>query len=305
MFLNHTSIIIPTKDRANKIIKLLKQIKKTNIKFYEIIIVDSSVNKNEKYTIKRYIKNKKIRLYETFPSTSYQRNFGMKKVGKKSKYFLFLDDDIEIFKNTFFELELAIKKYRKIKNICSYGLNLITEEKYNFLEKIKKSKLVETAGLYSETYGKVMQNGWHTKISNVKKDIFVEWIYSGATLYDRKKIKNNKFILYNKGFNYLEDLDFSYSLTKKKLKHLVISKAKVKNYNVLQRNDFKFGYYEIINRYKFVTKFKKKKLLFFLSSFARITFLLIPFLYLRFISAPRIAGNCFAFFKCIMWNLSK
>ena len=62
-------------------------------------------------------------------------------------------------------------------------------------------------------------------ISNLKEDTFVEWLYSGATIYKANIVKKTKFNNLNKGFNYLEDLYFSYNLTKKKFKHIVIAKA--------------------------------------------------------------------------------
>ena len=66
MFTTKTSLIIPTKDRSLKIIKLLKSILKLKIKFNEIIIVDSS-NKKHKETLLDYIKKKKLNLYSLGP----------------------------------------------------------------------------------------------------------------------------------------------------------------------------------------------------------------------------------------------
>ena len=42
MFTQKTSLIIPTKDRPNKIIKLLKKLSIYKIKFNEILVIDSS-----------------------------------------------------------------------------------------------------------------------------------------------------------------------------------------------------------------------------------------------------------------------
>ena len=59
MFTHHTSLIIPTRNRSVKLIKLIKDIRKNRINFNEIIIVDSSDNWH-KNTIKKFFDKKKI-----------------------------------------------------------------------------------------------------------------------------------------------------------------------------------------------------------------------------------------------------
>jgi len=58
MFTQQTSLIIPTKNRPNKIIKMLKKLSINKIKFNEILVVDSSKNSYSK-RIKSYCKKKK------------------------------------------------------------------------------------------------------------------------------------------------------------------------------------------------------------------------------------------------------
>ena len=88
MFTTKTSLIVPTKNRSLKIIKLLKSILKLKIKFNEIIIVDSS-NKNHKEALINYIKKKKIKLIFSRPSTTHQRNIGLKFKKKTQNLFYF------------------------------------------------------------------------------------------------------------------------------------------------------------------------------------------------------------------------
>lgn len=131
MFTKLTSLIIPTRNRSQKIIYLLNQILKLNIKFNQIIIVDSSDIKN-KIKIKNFIKNTNINFFSSEASTSKQRNIGLKKTKKNSKFFLFFDDDVQIKKNTFNNMDSAIKKYQSNKKICSYGFNLVTRQKKKY-----------------------------------------------------------------------------------------------------------------------------------------------------------------------------
>ena len=304
MFTHKTTLIIPTRNRSSKLIKLIKDIVKLKIIFNEIIVVDSSDNHHKKKIIP-FLTKKKIKLINTFPSTTHQRNVGLKVRKKNSKYILFLDDDIIINKKAFIEMNNGINKYSKINKISSFAFNLqANKEKFKF-ERIKKSKLVKLLGLYSEKPGKVMKSGWHTKISNLSKDTFVQWIYSGATLFRTNIIKKMKFKNLNKGFNYLEDLHFSFNLTKKKFKHLVIAKATVSNPNLVSRNDLNFGFIEILNRYKFVETYRLNKINFYITAFIRMLYLITNILHLKTSWILRFFGNLKGIISCIILDINK
>ena len=50
MFKNETSLIVPTKNRSEQIIRLINRLKSLNLNFSELLIVDSSDdNKSYKY----------------------------------------------------------------------------------------------------------------------------------------------------------------------------------------------------------------------------------------------------------------
>ena len=303
MFTRNTSLVIPTKNRSEKLIYLLKKIQEYNIFFREIIIVDSS-EQNHKKKIINFIRKKKIRLINSYPSTTHQRNLGLIKA-ISSEYVLFLDDDIKIQKNSFKEMNNAIKKYKKLNDICSYAFNLSSNQKKFKNESFKKGKILKFLGLYSNQPGKVLKSGWHTKISNLKNDTYVDWVYSGATIFKSNKIKKLKFKNLNKGFNYLEDLHFSFKLTKKKLKHIVIAKAKVKNPNFIERNDFEFGFIEIVNRHQFVKYFKLNKLSFYVTAILRTIYLILGVLEFKTSWIKRMIGNYYGILNCLIKEFKK
>ena len=222
MFTRKTSLIIPTRNRHKHLIKLLKFLNKNKIHFKEILIIDSS-DKNSFKKITNYCsKYKKIKIIKSVPSTSLQRNIGLKRSSIKSKYILFLDDDIIFYKMAFSEMDKYIKN-NKQNNITGFAFNLTSKNDRKFFKLIKEIFLFEKIGFYSSKPGKVLENGWHTQIENLKKNTFVEWIYSGAILYVRDKIKKRKFEIKFGKYGYLEDLDFSYGLTRKGQKILVVS----------------------------------------------------------------------------------
>ena len=212
IFTENTSLIIPTKDRSTKIIDLLKSLQTYKIKFFEILVVDSSNKKNSNILINQS-KKLQFKYFHTYPSTSHQRNFGLNKKNSFTKFVMFLDDDVVFYKTTFKEMNKIIEKYTLNDEVGGFGFNQMQKDiNKNFFERIKKSKFINFFGLYSDKPGKVLKSGWHTKILNVKKNIYVDWLYTTACIYKSEIIHNLKFDQNLGQYSYLEDLDFSLNL---------------------------------------------------------------------------------------------
>ena len=93
-------IVIPTRNRSAMLSKTIEELKKNSFFFKEIIIVDSS-NKYHKSKIKTFInsKNLNIKIFNSKPSISLQRNMGLDKIINKRRYVMFLDDDLTFKRN--------------------------------------------------------------------------------------------------------------------------------------------------------------------------------------------------------------
>jgi glycosyltransferase involved in cell wall biosynthesis len=300
MFTNYTSLVIPTRNRLKKLSFLLKRISLLKYSFQEIIVVDSSDKKYKDY-LKKLCRKYSAKFYSSEPSTAGQRNFGIKIKNKKNKYIMFMDDDIIFEKNTFFKLDQVINKYRNNNQICGFGLNLIgKKDNVRTLDFIKESNIVKSLGLYSNIPGSVTKSGWHTKIKNLKQDSFVDWLYSTGCVYKCKLIKNIEFDNSLGVYSYLEDLDFSLQLKRRKLKLIIAHLAKFKHPNDIERTSFNFGVLEIVNRYKIVKKYYLNKELFFLGAIIRslISFLSIFKGNINYFF--RGWGNIFGILKCLV-----
>jgi glycosyltransferase involved in cell wall biosynthesis len=300
MFTNFTSLVIPTRNRLVNLYNTLSRLKEFKLKFLEIIVVDSS----DKFTkeIRKICRIFNVKLYFSRPSSALQRNIGLSKISKKSKYVMFLDDDIIFFKNSFSKMNYAIKKYGSINSkIAGYGFNHIEINKYDYISFLKKSAISRMLNLYSNHAGKVKKNGWHTKINNLKKDTFVEWLHTAATIYDLKKIKK---ILFDESFgrySYLEDLDFSYRVSSN-FKLILVAQAKFLHPNNISREGLYFGELEILNRYKFVKKNNLNIKLFYLSSIIRFLISLFGLFRFNLKSISRATGNVIAISKCLIFK---
>ncbi len=282
------SVIIPTKDRPRRLIKLIKTLKKNKFFFNEIIIVDSSNDINKSYIKKKLISIKLvIKLIKSKPSIANQRNLGIKKAKRDNDYIMFLDDDISFNSSSFKNMKNFIKK----NDYIGYSFNLSEKKNYSIFDKLKKSKLSKKLGIYDNRIGRVSPSGWHSKIMNVKKNTEVDWLSSNATIY-KSNLKIN-FDNFFSGYSYLEDLDFSHR-ARKKGKLVIVNKAKYFHKNFIERKSFEFGIKELVNRYYFVKKNRLSFLSFWIAS------LIFVFLNLINLKIQRFFGNFFALLKIIL-----
>ena len=265
MFTKKTSLVIPTKNRPKLLNKILLQIKDLKIKFHEILIIDSS-DKKLKPLIKKISLKYKCKLFNTKSSTSYQRNFGIKNKSINSKFIMFLDDDIVFHRNAFINMNRKINLYEKKNNIniLGYGFNQVDRNSPSNIEKIKNSNLIKFLGLYSDLPGTILSSGWQTKIINLKRNTFTDWMHTAALIVPCEKLKANFDINFGE-YSYLEDLDFSMQIKNKNKngKFLLVSSAKFNHPNVIHRTTFSFGILEFVNRYIIVKKYKLSYLNFF------------------------------------------
>ena len=299
-FTENTTLIIPTRNRPIQIVSLLKQINLFKVKFFEILVIDSSDLANKKF-LKEEGRKFEISIYDSHPSTSFQRNFGLRKKNKKTEFVMFLDDDIVLFNNSIYEMHKVIKKYKNNSYISGFGFNQIQNfQEENLFEKVKTSNFFNYFGLYSSKPGKLLKSGWHTKILNVKRDIYVDWIYTTACVYKSKSILNFKFDENFSQYGYLEDLDFSLNLRRINKKIIIAHLAKFQHPVNIDRSSFSFGVMEVINRYKIVKKNNLNHYFFLIFVFLRFLISAIGIFKLRIDSFSRAIGNIYGTIICLI-----
>jgi GT2 family glycosyltransferase len=171
--------------------------------------------------------------------------------------------------------------------------------KTRLIEKIQKNKFIQLLGLYSDCPGKIMKNGWHTRIANLSKDTFVDWIYTAACVYKISAIKNVSFNNNFGSYSYLEDLDFCLKL-KTKYKLIICSRAKFLHPNNIERTGFKFGIVEIFNRFLVVKNNNLNKFYFFIVAFLKFLLSFSVFFQGKLSSLSRSIGNLLGIFKSLL-----
>lgn len=299
MFTSKTGLIIPTRNRPNELYSTLNFFLKNKIQFLQTVIIDSSDKHLKKEII--YICNKfNVNLYFSEPSTSLQRNIGFQKLNKsKLEFIMFLDDDLNFYKNSFNIMNSHIKKYKR--KYLGFSFNNTNFLKKTLLEKIKLSVCIKKMGLYNSIKGKILNNGWHTKIYNLKKNLESQWLPTACVIF-KKEIIIGKFFDESFGvYSYLEDLDFSLQINpERKNIFLVVADAKFVHLKDVIRSSFTFGYYEFLNRYKIIKKFNLKKKSFFLMAFLKVGLTLFSIL-TNYKNIFKLFGNITAIIFCLLF----
>lgn len=294
MFTWRTSLIIPTRNRSKQLIDLLNSLFILKLRFSEILIIDSSKNYHSK-KLKLYCKKKKIKYFFSKPSTSYQRNLGLKKAKPRS-FVMFMDDDVIFFKDTFIKMNNFIIKNKNNTKIAGFGFNQIENIKENILEKIKQFKFIERINIYPSRPGQVSKSGWHSKILNLRKDILADWVFTTICIFKKEEIKGLRFDESFGQYSYLEDLDFSLNLKKNNKKIYISSKAKFRHPDNIDRSNFNFGIIEIKNRFKIVTKHNLSKKYFVLGCMIRLMISILKSISFNKKYFFRALGNIYSFF---------
>jgi hypothetical protein len=297
MFIKSTSLIIPTKDRISSLKKLFFSIKDYISKFDEILIIDSSEKFIHESLIEDFKLYKNLKIFKSEPSSSIQRNIGIKKSNKNNKFIMFCDDDIIFEKNSF---EFMSKHIEKFSSHAGYGFNLIEQQKTNFFDYLKRNRIFTKNGLYDIKPGRVCENGWHTKIFNLKEDLETMWLSTQTCIFRSNYIDEKTYFNLNLGnYSYLEDLFFSFEIGKKG-KLSCCSKATYIHPNNIERISYKFGIKEIVNRYKFVKKNKLNLTKFYVTAFLKSLSNLTKIFSIKFNSLPKFLGNISGIILCII-----
>jgi hypothetical protein len=300
MFTRKTGLVIPTRNRPKELYSTLKFLSKKKIKFFKTIVVDSS-DKNIRKEIVHICNKFAAKLFFSNPSTSKQRNIGLKKLIKnKLEFIMFLDDDLKFYKNSFNIMNSHIKKYKY--KYSGFSFSNTSLQKKTLLEKVKLSSYIEKVGLYSSDKGKVLNNGWQTKIYNLKTNLQSQWLPTACAIFKRNFLKEKYFDESFGTYSYLEDLDFSLQINpQRKSIFLVVANAKFVHLKDVIRTSFSFGYYEFFNRYKIVKKFNLNKISFFFMAFSKLIFTTFSIL-VNYKNVFKLLGNISAFIVCILFN---
>ncbi len=203
---NDIAIIIPTKDRPQKICNLLESIALQKTIPRRIIIVASGQNIEDK--VSSFSNKLPIEYYHTdLYGQLIQRNIAIDKLDQSTSLACFFDDDIVLEEGS---LEHMISFWNKTDNhTAGVSFNVINnpEHKCSLIQRILYFSVPEQ--------GKVLKSGMTTPTSPTNKDIRTQWLCGGATVWKQDIIKMFEHKQIKAKWAIAEDLIYSYPIGKK------------------------------------------------------------------------------------------
>ncbi len=240
--------VVPTKDRPVDLRKLLISLSKQTVAPSQIVIVDGSDQPVEQI-VNEFAELPLTYVREYPPSLARQRNAGMAALQDEISVAGYLDDDLEL-------AEDATERMSAFwncagKEVGGAAFTIVNQP----LRHPLFGKLADVFLMNSQHQGKVLNSGFATSITPQKQDMQTDWLYGGATLWRREVVERYQYDEWYIGHGYLEDLDFSYRVSRGH-ELWVVADARVWHWpgQILTRQNVKLGRQQVVNRIYFVRK---------------------------------------------------
>ena len=267
------SVVIPTRNRENSLRNLVDKINKQTLLPDELIIVDSSDEKQFLYDdINKSIKY----LHTDQKSAAKQRNIGLSSVRENTQILFFLDDDTNP-ESTYFEDMIGTLISLNAVGVSGIAINP---------EKIARVKPVGVNGflkkisfLDSKIDGKLLISGVGIPVREGGSSITeVDWLI-GCSCWDFQKIKRLRFEEDFMGYSLGEDVIFS--VKARKIGKLFVNRNIALNHMELPQADpnlIKYYYMWVYYRFR-LSRYVDNKIIFYfafyLSVLAKVIYSLI------------------------------
>ena len=208
------AVVIPTRNRPNKVSECLSALAKQGFKRVPIIIVASGMD------IEHILAQFSNYLDITYVFTEKrgqitQRNIGIKlALGSGVDYVGFLDDDVIIEADGLNQIERFINdRLDQGETDFGLGFNIIREEAG--LTNGWKARIKRVLGVVGSRQGSITKAGFNTEFSNLSENIQSDWLTGGCTIWSSNILK--KFPQKSLGTSHAggEDLRYSYPIGKR------------------------------------------------------------------------------------------
>lgn len=252
------AVITPTKDRPQDVRVMLDSLAAQTVKPHQVIIVDASTTPLTGLAVEYPQLKLTCHRFRGQPSAAAQRNAGLALLDDEIELVCFFDDDQTLSPDAL-AVMLAFWQNEKDKAVNGKTLGGAAFNQSNNTDTrsqtFKKSALAHKLGLYAAKPGGVAPSGWQSLIGTPNENMDVEWFGAGYCVMARQVLDEFRFDPFFTGYSYLEDLDFSYGISRK-YRLVIIAAAHFAHYHASGgRPDLtSFGEMEVVNRRYFVKK---------------------------------------------------
>lgn len=246
------AIVVPTKDRPDDLRALLNSLEAQTRKPDQIIVVDGS-DPDIRHVVDSFPNLPLVYVRVFPPSLARQRNAGMAKMGENITLAGYLDDDIVLEPDA---IEKMMSYWAKAApDVGGVAFN-ITNFPYPRFIGAKRLFWID-----SYEPARVLASGFVSSLGFQDRDIEADWLCGGATIWRREVIESYSYDDWYQGMGFMEDVDYSFTV-REKYRLVLLSSARLAHYSRPIRPDRQFlmGKWQIVNRMRFVRKFKSRGL---------------------------------------------
>ena len=250
------AIVIPTKDRPIDLMALLDNLERQSRLPAEIVVVDGSDQPIRALLDERHSTIPLQYIRHRPPSAAAQRNAGIARLAGRYPLIGLLDDDIELAPDAI-ERMLEFWRTKESLGVGGAAFNQLGSEEISEQSSLKRSRLAESLGLYCRKPGRVARSGWHTMVGTVAENTPVEWLTTCAAIWRAEVFQRHRFDEYFRSYSYLEDLDFSYGVSREfRLRVVASARYRHLHHHASLTSEWyrEFGASEVRNRLYFVRK---------------------------------------------------
>lgn len=208
--MNEYAVLIPTRNRPQKVIKLLKSLTVSTVKPKQIIIIASGED------IAVYLEQFDSILPLTYLHTETSGQINQKRLGiplliSGVEWCLFMDDDLELHPKA---IEIIFREVSRVElgNVAGIGFSLpVTSRSVNSSKTFLL--LASLLGINTKSPGRVLKSGHATSYMQSEKTIQTEWL-NGASMWRTELLSHYGQGLPSTTYAAYEDVIFSYPLRK-------------------------------------------------------------------------------------------
>ena len=219
-------LIIPTKDRPEKLKNALKSIASQTILCGRLIVVDGG--QSVKDLVENFSDRLPVEYYECQPPGQIrQRNMAISMLDSQTPLVCFLDDDIVLESEA---LEAMVNFWNKCEvDTAGVSFNIVNNPPF------RHSCLRAIFGMSSPQQGRILRSGYNVANSPTTLDIKTQWLCGGATVWKSEIIIKFTNREVSSRWAICEDIIFSYPIGKKYPLY-VCANAKVRHEHVYDHN---------------------------------------------------------------------
>ena len=207
------ALLIPTRNRPEKVTKLLDSVCNSFVCPQQIVIVASGED------ILPAISTYKNKLNITYVFSEVagqvnQKKLGLEVIEHEIDWVAFLDDDVIVCPETFSSAFETIESLESIQQsqISGVGFRISSTSRVNRWGKLSKL-IAKVFLLYSDELGVVLRSGQATSYQESEKPIYTQWL-NGVSMWRREISLHYLYMELNSGYAACEDLIFSYQESK-------------------------------------------------------------------------------------------